>query len=50
MTLETRVLDWDRHKNVAWLNQLMGYQRSPLDGRRRVMVVKSALNKISVIS
>jgi hypothetical protein len=23
MTLEIRVLDWDRHKNVAWSNSLM---------------------------
>jgi hypothetical protein len=31
MTLETQVMAWDRHKNVAELNRLMGFQPSPLD-------------------
>jgi hypothetical protein len=31
MTLEIQVLAWDRHKNVAGLNRLMGSQPSPLD-------------------
>jgi hypothetical protein len=31
MTLEIHVLAWDRHKNVAGLNRLMGSQPSPLD-------------------
>ena len=30
-TLETQVLVWYRHKEVAGLNQLMGSQPSPLD-------------------
>jgi hypothetical protein len=31
MTLEIQVLAWDRHKNVAELNWLMGFQLSPFD-------------------
>ena len=31
MTLEIQVLAWDRHKNVAGLNWLMGSQPWPLD-------------------
>ena len=31
MTLEIRVLAWDRHKNVVGLNRLMAFQPSPLD-------------------
>jgi hypothetical protein len=31
MTLEIQVLAWDRHKNVAGLNWLMGFQLSPFD-------------------
>ena len=31
MTLEIQVLVWDRHKTVAGLNPLMGFQTSPLD-------------------
>jgi hypothetical protein len=26
MTLDIHIMDWDRHKHVAGLNQLMGYQ------------------------
>jgi hypothetical protein len=31
MTLEIQILVWDRHKNVVELNQLMGFQPSPLE-------------------
>ena len=31
MTLEIKVLAWDKHKKVAELNQLKGSQPSPLD-------------------
>jgi hypothetical protein len=31
MMLEIQVLAWDRHKNVAGLNQLIVSQPSPLD-------------------
>ena len=31
MTLKLQVQPWDRHKNVAMLNRLMGSQPSPLD-------------------
>ena len=31
MTLEIHVLIWERHKNVADLNRLMGPQLFPLD-------------------
>jgi hypothetical protein len=31
MMLEIQVLVWDRHKNVAGLNRLLGFQPSPLD-------------------
>jgi hypothetical protein len=31
MMLEIQVLAWDRHKDVAGLNRLMGSQPSPLD-------------------
>jgi len=31
MTLEIQVFAWDRHKNGAGLNRLMGSQLSPLD-------------------
>jgi hypothetical protein len=31
MTLAIQVLVWDRHKNVAGLDQLMGSQPSPFD-------------------
>ena len=31
MTLEIQVLAWERHKNVAGFNWLMGSQPSPLD-------------------
>ena len=30
MTLEIQTLAWDRHKNVAGLNQIIGSQPSPL--------------------
>jgi hypothetical protein len=30
-TLEFQVLAWDRHKNMAGLNRLMGSQLPPLD-------------------
>lgn len=33
MALENHVLAWDRHKNVAGLNQLKGFQPSPFDVR-----------------
>lgn len=31
MTLKIQVLAWDRHKNVAGLNLVMGSQHSPLN-------------------
>jgi hypothetical protein len=30
MMLEVQVLAWDRHKNVAGLNWVIGFQPSPL--------------------
>jgi hypothetical protein len=31
MTLQIRVMTWEKHRNAAVLNRLMGPQASPLD-------------------
>ena len=48
MTLDFQVLAWDRHKNVAMLNRLMGFQHSPEEILIKLAIVlkisKSSLN------
>ena len=48
MTLEIQFLAWDRHKNVAGLNRLIGFQPSSLDNfisNRNTYINKQELHR-----
>jgi hypothetical protein len=50
MKMEIQILNWDRHKNMAGLNRLIGSQTSALDNWVKILVFNATFNNIPVMS